>query len=51
MKMTHDQLQLSSAAVVQTQRVTSGIDRLRIHLLEAESGQRGYVITGWTPAS
>lgn len=43
---SYDQLQDSSAAVVQTQRVTNAIDRLRIHLLDAETGQRGYVITG-----
>src|SRR5436305_6095372 len=42
---SYDQLQLSSGAVVQTQRVTNAIDRLRIHLLDAETGQRGYVIT------
>jgi len=43
---SYNGLQASSGAVVQTQRVTNGIDRLRIHLLDAETGQRGYVITG-----
>jgi len=42
---SYEQLQVSSAAVVQTQRVTNAIDRLRIHLLDAETGQRGYLLT------
>ncbi|MDQ6620085.1 MAG: CHASE3 domain-containing protein [Pseudomonadota bacterium] len=43
---SYEQLQLSSGAVVQTQRVTNAIDRLLTHLLDAETGERGYLITG-----
>ena len=41
-----EQLHLASTAVVETQRVASAIDRLRTHLLDAETGQRGFIITG-----
>lgn len=43
---SYEQLELASGAVVQTQRASNGIDRLRIHLLDAETGQRGYLLTG-----
>lgn len=43
---SYDQLQISSGAVVRTQRGTSAIDRLRIDLLDAETGQRGFILTG-----
>lgn len=43
---SYEALQLSSSAVVQTQRGTSAIDQLRIDLLDAETGQRGFILTG-----
>ncbi len=39
-------LELSSNGVVQTQSVTHAIERVRTDLLDAETGQRGFLITG-----
>ena len=43
---SYEALELSSGAVVRTQRGTSAIDRLRIDILDAETGQRGFILTG-----
>ena len=43
---SYRELQRSSAAVVQTQQVTTAISGLRINLLDAETGQRGFLLTG-----
>ncbi|MEP7205466.1 MAG: CHASE3 domain-containing protein [Casimicrobiaceae bacterium] len=43
---SYEALQRSTRDVVQSQRVATAIDRLRIDLLEAETGQRGFIVTG-----
>ncbi|MEO5702121.1 MAG: CHASE3 domain-containing protein [Casimicrobiaceae bacterium] len=43
---SHEALQHSARDVEQSQRVARAIDGLRIRLLEAETGQRGFIVTG-----
>ncbi len=40
------QLQVASTAVARADQVVAAIERLRLQLLEAETGERGYLITG-----
>jgi CHASE3 domain sensor protein len=43
---SYNRIRATSSAVVETDQVLAGIERIRLHLLGAESAQRGFLVTG-----